>query len=135
MKSIIRLKKYYICVTEGIPEPNEGTVKTLILKDKSKNKSTIVASGGKVAETHYKVIKAKNGEALVEAEIVTGRTHQIRLHLSSIGCPIKCDPKYGRGGSGQFLTSYKTVFAFTTDAGKLNYLKDKTVSIPFYFSF
>ena len=129
------IKRYYICVTEGIPEPREGTIKTLLSKDKLQNKSIIVGSGGKDAETRYKVMKIKGGEALVEAEIVSGRTHQVRLHLSSIGCPIKCDPKYGRGGAGQFLTSYKTVFAFKTDAGKLGYLKDKTVTIPFYFPF
>ena len=129
------IKRFYICVTEGIPTPPEGIIKTQVTKDTKENKSRIVMSGGKTAETHYKVLNEKGGEALVECEIISGRTHRIRLHLSSIGCPIKGDPKYGNGGSGQFLTSHKTVFAFKTDAGILNYLKDKTVTVPPRFTF
>lgn len=129
------IRRFYICVTEGVPNPREGIIKTQVSKDNAENKSQIVTCGGKEAETHYKVLDTKGHQALVECEIISGRTHQIRLHLSSIGCPIKGDPKYGSGGKGQYLTSHKTVFAFKTDAGILNYLKDKTVTIPPHFAF
>ena len=129
------IRRFYICVTEGVPNPREGKIQTLIKKDGAENKSRIVESGGKTAETHYKVLETKENEALVECEIISGRTHQIRLHLSSIGCPVKGDPKYGSGGGGQLLTSHKTVFDFKTDAGILNYLKGKTVTIPPRFTF
>ena len=116
--------RFYICITSGIPSPPEGTIKNRILKNTADNKS-FISEKGKPAETHYKVLKEKNGCALVETEIITGRTHQIRLHMSSIGCPIIADPKYGNGGSGQKLTAHKIVFAFKSDAGKMNYLKNR----------
>lgn len=123
------IRRFYMCVTEGVPEKKEGIIKNRILKNAAENKSYITADG-KAAETRYKVISEGNGRALIEAEIITGRSHQIRLHLSSIGCPILSDAKYGLGGEGQKLISHKTVFEFKTDAGILNYLNGKSCEIP-----
>jgi 23S rRNA pseudouridine955/2504/2580 synthase len=79
------------------------------------------------------VLASKNGLSLIEIELLTGRTHQIRAHMSSLGHPLLGDGKYGTneqnkkfgGYKKQFLYSYKLVFDFTTDAGILNYLNHK----------
>ena len=76
--------------------------------------------------------------SLVEVELLTGRTHQIRAHFASIGCPLVGDGKYGNnqnnrkqgGRRKQFLYSYKTVFDFTTDAGALEGLNGMTFEVP-----
>ena len=123
------IRRFYICVTDGIPPFESGVIRTNVFKDEKENKSYVVKNGGKDAQTHYRVIKKNKTSALVELEIITGRSHQIRLHMSHIGCPVAGDPKYGLGGKGQKLVSHRTIFAFTSDAGKLNYLKDKEVKI------
>ncbi len=123
------IRRFYMCVTEGVPEKKEGIIKNRILKNAAENKSYITGKG-KETETRYKVIMEGNRRALVEAEIVSGRAHQIRLHMSSIGCPVLSDAKYGNGGEGQKLISYKTIFEFSTDAGVLNYLNGRSCEIP-----
>lgn len=127
------IRRFYCCVTNGLPPHESGTVKTQVIKNKEENKSYIVDSGGKEALTHYRVIKKAQGKALVELEIVSGRTHQIRLHMASLGCPVEGDSKYGEGGRAQKLTAHKIVFAFLEDAGELAYLKDKVIEIPVSF--
>lgn len=122
------VRRLYICITKGVPSPREGIIKNRVSKNTGENKSYI-SENGKPAETHYRVLKESGGMALVETEIITGRTHQIRLHMSSVGCPIIGDPKYGGGGSGQKLTAHKIVFAFKSDAGKMNYLKNREFSV------
>ena len=74
--------------------------------------------------------------SLLEVELLTGRTHQIRAHMAAIGHPLLGDGKYGKlaadkklGFNKQALYSYKLTFNFTTDAGILNYLKGKTVAV------
>ena len=76
--------------------------------------------------------------SLVEVELLTGRTHQIRAHFASIGCPLIGDGKYGNnrdnrkqgGRRKQFLYSYKTVFDFSSDAGSLQALDGKVFEAP-----
>ena len=89
--------------------------------------------GSKKILTKYTVIESKNGLTLCSVDLLTGRTHQIRAHMASIGCPILGDNKYGNKKlnekyslNRQCLYSHSLNFDFTTDAGELNYLNGKT---------
>ena len=95
------------------------------------------SEGAKSIKTKYRVLESIDGLSLVEIELLTGRTHQIRAHMASIGCPLLGDGKYGRnrdnkkfgGYKKQMLYSYKLKFDFTTDAGKLAYLDQKEFEV------
>ena len=92
--------------------------------------------GGKSAATLYKTLKVNRGLSLVECELLTGRTHQIRAQFAAAGHPLLGDGKYGRekdnkqyGRSFQALYSYKLEFTFPTDAGILEYLRGKLFTV------
>jgi len=84
----------YLAVTEGIPERNEGTIDAPIAKC-GEGAKRCVREDGKPAVTHYWVEHAASGRAIVRLRLETGRTHQIRVHLAAIGCPIAGDYLYG----------------------------------------
>ena len=144
------LRKSYLCVTIGRPKPAEGKVEGFLLKDEKKKEVSFYrrpVSGGKKAITFYKTLETRGQLSLVECELLTGRTHQIRVSMAELGHPLLGDGKYGNGQinrkygeTRQALYSYRLAFDFTTDAGALEYLRGKvfTVSdIPFqkkYFS-
>lgn len=92
------IKKQYVAILDGIPEKSEGIIDTYIRRTEE---SIIVrencneGEGGDRAVTEYKVILAENGHAVVYASPITGRTHQIRVHFSGIGCSITGDDMYG----------------------------------------
>ena len=124
------IHKFYLCAVHGTPKPSQGLLKGYLWKDEKKNRVYVYKDfkpGSKTIETKYRVLKSAENMSLVEVELLTGRTHQIRAHFASIGCPLVGDGKYGNnqnnrkqgGRRKQFLYSYKTVFAFTTDAGAL----------------
>ncbi|HEY3916141.1 MAG TPA: RluA family pseudouridine synthase [Stellaceae bacterium] len=96
-----RLTRSYLAVTRGVPSPREGTIATRVGRSRvNRKKMAVVASGGKEAVTHYRVLRALGlRAALVECRLETGRTHQIRVHLTSIGHPLIGDPTYGGGRS------------------------------------
>ncbi len=98
--SIVRA---YKCVTAGVPMPPAGTVRGAIARSShDRKKMALVEDGpngqtrGKHAVTHYRTLAALDGAALVECRLETGRTHQVRVHLASIGHPLLGDPTYGR---------------------------------------
>ena len=134
------LHKLYLCVVIGTPKEKEGLLKDFLQKNEKQNKvyvSNKKTADSKEISTKYKVLASKNGLSLVEIELLTGRTHQIRAHMSSFGHPLLGDGKYGTneqnkkfgGYKKQFLYSYKLVFDFTTDAGILNYLNHKEFQV------
>ena len=90
-------KTYWALVAVRPPRP-EGTLVHWLVKDEKKNKTTAyskVNPNGLRSELHYKVIDNKRGYYLVEVNPITGRSHQIRVQLASMGCPIVGDVKYG----------------------------------------
>lgn len=126
------IKKFYRCIACGIPEKKSDTLTEYILKDKAKNVSQIIKnekSGALYVKTGYTVLESKNGKSLLEVELHTGRSHQIRAHLASIGHPLYGDFKYGGGKGTQKLCAFRLLFDFKEDSGKLNYLKGKIIEI------
>ena len=126
------LTKLYLCVVSGKMSPPQGTLEGYIFKDEAK-KQVYVRSrpepGAKTAVTRYRTLAVKDGLSLVECDLITGRTHQIRAQFSAAGHPLLGDGKYGderfnreRGVKYQALYSYQLILNFTTDAGALNYL-------------
>ena len=135
------IHKYYLCVVHGTPEPAEAELTGYLWKDEKKNKVQVFRDphpGARTIRTKYRVLRSEQGMSLVEVELLTGRTHQIRAHFASIGCPLVGDGKYGNnqknrsagGRRKQFLYSYKTVFDFMTDAGPLEPLNHRTFEVP-----
>ena len=135
------IHKFYLCAVHGTPQPSAGLLKGYLWKDEKKNRVYVYKDfrpGAKTIETKYRVLKSAENMSLVEVELLTGRTHQIRAHFASIGCPLVGDGKYGNnqnnrkqgGRRKQFLYSYKTVFDFTTDAGALAHLNGMTFEVP-----
>ena len=92
------VKKIYWALTKGIPVPAEAEIESWILRNEKMNKSFSYpkeVKGSKRAILHYRLAAASQNYNLIEVELKTGRHHQIRCQLSSIGCPIKGDLKYG----------------------------------------
>ena len=129
------IRKFYLCETENVPIPEKGKICGWMIKD-SKTKKMVFSEkeikGGSRCETVYKTIK-KGSPALVEAELLTGKTHQIRAGFAYLGCPLIGDVKYGAKKDGkrdyQHLLSYKIIFNFSTDSGSLEYLRGKKIEI------
>ena len=130
------ITKKYLCVVLGRMAPPEGRLRCFLLKDEGKKQVAVYhrpVPGGKSAETLYRTLETRGELSLVEAELLTGRTHQIRASFADAGHPLLGDGKYGRqqqdkpyGRHGQDLYSYKLAFRFTTDAGPLNGLNGRT---------
>ncbi len=128
------IDKYYLTIAEGKFDKDSDILEGYLTKDTKKNMVTVTKTptpDGKKIKTKYTVLEYKDGLSLVEIELLTGRTHQIRAHLASIGHPLLNDGKYGsnHGRYKQALYSYKLRFSFTTDSGILDYLNGKTFEI------
>lgn len=144
------LIKRYLCVVHGTPNPKKGLIESYLRRDEKRKQVfefNKPVAGAKIAKTIYRTLSTRNRLSLVECTLLTGRTHQIRVHMSGIGCPLLGDGKYGKNEqnkpfkeNGQLLYSYQLTFWFNSDAGALQYLNGKTFSvkkIPFvdkYFS-
>ena len=91
----------YLALVRGIPVPPKGTIEGAIARDPKNRKRMAVREGGKHAVTHYRVAERYSDAAsLLECTLETGRTHQIRVHLSHLGHPVIGDPLYGRLRAG-----------------------------------
>ena len=132
------IKKYYLCLAAGHIKPKQATLKGYLVKNTDQNRVYIhdtPQKDGKTILTKYRVLKEYAETSLVEVELLTGRTHQIRAHLASIGHPLAGDGKYGRnefnkalGMKTQALYSYKIKFEFT-DENQLGYLNAKEFEV------
>ena len=133
------LKKKYLCIVHGTPKPPKGLIENYLRRDEKRKQVELFERpmpGAKIAKTIYRTLTSRNGLSLVECALLTGRTHQIRAHMASIGCPLLGDGKYGRnehnkryGETGQLLYSYQLTFWFESDAGALSYLDGKTFTV------
>ena len=92
------IERAYRCLVWGLPSPKQGSIETLIGRHPThRQKMAVVSRNGKEAITHYAVEKVYGlGASLVECRLETGRTHQIRVHMTHIGHPLIGDPVYGR---------------------------------------
>ena len=131
------MDKRYLAIVEGTPRPAKGSLKGYLFKDAKKNRvfvSDTPQPGSKTCQTNYVTLASAKGLSLVECELITGRTHQIRAQFAHAGHPLLGDGKYGKldkrfDRTYQALYSYKLSFAFTTDAGSLAYLNGKTFRV------
>ena len=134
------IEKHYLALVYGIPNKKEERLEAYLFKD---NKKAQVYINDKFKKGYQKIItkytvleKRKDNTALLDVEIETGRTHQIRAHLAHIGYPIIGDGKYGKneinkqfGKKYQMLCSYKLKFHFQSESGILAYLNGKEIKL------
>lgn len=133
------VQKLYLCAVRGIPEPKSGIL-TAYLKKLSEENRVLISDTPKpefiTIKTKYRVLESKGELSLIEVDLLTGRTHQIRAHFAHIGHALLGDGKYGDntfnrryGAKTQALCSYKLAFQFTTDSGILNYLNNREFEV------
>ncbi len=110
------IERTYLALVEGVPRSRTGTIDAPLGRDhRAPERRAVGGRGARAARTHFTVLEALPADALVEARLETGRTHQVRAHFAAIGHPLCGDPRYGhRGRHGlerQFLHSHRLRFA------------------------
>lgn len=130
-----KMKKTYICLVRGNVPNDEATIDMPIARSKKDRKKMAVDKDGKNAVTHFKVLKRYEGYTYLKVNIETGRTHQIRVHLSHIGYPIVGDEVYSNGKNpfgvkGQMLHAKELEFIHPTTGKQMRI----EAPIPTYFN-
>ncbi len=133
------INKYYICIVCGKMPKNEDTLEAWLSKNENQNKVIVKQNnftGARKIKTKYKVIRESEHFSLLEIDLLTGRTHQIRAHMAFAGHPLLGDGKYGNikinrrfGIHKQALYAYRIYFDFKSPAGSLEYLNGKSFEV------
>lgn len=129
------IKKLYLCIAEGRVEKSGYLTAHLTRGEKKVSVTDTETENSKVIKTKYALLAYSGNKSLVEIELETGRTHQIRAQLAHIGHPLWGDGKYGSSHSAPMcLASYRLIFDFKSDAGILNYLRGREFQIEVSFA-
>lgn len=142
------IEKRYLCIIHGRMHPAEGLLDSYISKADSNKRVTVLnhpVPGAQRAQTRYQTLHSHRGLSLMECELLTGRTHQIRAQFAAKGHPLLGDNQYGNARqnepyqrSYQALYAYQIAFHFKTNAGILNELNGKSwkvARVPFVEDF
>ncbi len=119
-----RVEREYLALVEGRPPARTGTIEAPIGRDpRVRTRMTVGGAGAREARTHFTLERSLDGFSLLRVRLDTGRTHQIRVHLSAIGHPVAGDPEYGRPGllglDRQFLHATRLAFEHPFDGHRV----------------
>ena len=129
------MAREYMALVRGVIKENSGTVDMPIGRDKNNRQKMAVVKDGKPATTHFAVVERFANHTLIKCQLVSGRTHQIRVHMSAIGYPVEGDPLYAGKTydklykDGQLLVAYKLKLIHPTTKKEMVF----NIELPDYF--